>query len=358
MFGHGSLNIGSEAPSAKRPMQPLVKIPYVDLGGYTPLELLFLYRRSALALVEGAKRTFGAASRLAGAMAMPWADRASRRWLEKSGNPYLHEIEAMAEALDLPGVYALNVCFEWGCTSGVWRSEGNPFLRRVLDWPFPALGEHIVVAHQKGPAGDFFNVTWPGLSGTLQAAAPGRFAAAVNQAPMRRRGAGLAGDWALGRIAVGKNFALPPSHLLRLAFETAHDYAAAKTMLCATPLAVPAIFVLSGIHSGEGCVVERTEDAFALREMADGHVCATNHFESHLNEAGRGWRPRPIDSRGRLVCGRTLGPATDLSWFVPPIANVNSRLALTANAAKGALTVMGTAGVMPVTEVFHLPLPD
>jgi hypothetical protein len=337
-------------------MQSLVKIPYVDLGGYTPLELLYLYRRSALALVEGAKRTFGEASRLAGTVAMPWSDRASRRWLEKSANPYLREIAAMAQALGLPGVYTLNVCFEWGCTSGVWRSEGNPLLRRVLDWPFPALGEHIVVARQKGPAGDFFNVTWPGLSGILQAMAPGRFAAAINQAPMRRRGAGLAGDWALGRLAVGRNLALPPSHLLRHTFETAPDYTAAKAMLCTTPIAVPAIFVLSGVHSGEGCVIERTEEAFAVREMADGHVCATNHFESHLNQTGHGWRARPIDSHDRLVCARTLGPATDLSWFAPPIANVNSRLALTANAAKGSLAVIGTAGAEPVTEIFHLPV--
>ena len=339
-------------------MQPLVKIPYVDLGGYTPLELLFLHRRSAALLVEGAKRTFGEASLLASTLTMPWTDRASHRWLEKSDNPYLREIEAMAEALGLPGVYTLNLCFEWGCTSGAWRSDGTPFLRRVLDWPFPALGEHIVVAHQKGQAGAFFNVTWPGLSGILQAMAPGRFAAAINQAPMRRRGAGFVGDWALGRIAVARNTALPPSHLLRQAFETAPDYAAAKAMLCTTPLAVPAIFVLCGIGNGEGCVIERSEEAFAVREMADGHVCATNHFESHLNDAGQGWRARPIDSRGRLVCARTLGPATDLFWFTPPIANVNSRLALTANAANGTLMVMGTAGERPVTEIFRLPVPD
>ena len=338
-------------------MPTLVKIPYVDIRGYTSLELLFLYRRSALALVEGAKRTFGETSRLASTLAMPWADRASRRWLEKSENPYLHEIAAMAGTLGQPGVYTLNVCFEWGCTSGVWRSDGTPLLRRVLDWPFPRLGQHIVVAHQKGPAGDFFNATWPGLSGILQAMAPGRFAAAINQAPMRRRGAGIVGDWALGRVAVGRNFALPPSHLLRRVFEAAADFTAAKQMLCATPIAVPAIFTLAGTRSAEGCVIERTEDAFAVREMADGHVCATNHFESHLNQTGHGWRERPIDSRGRLVCARTLGPTADLSWFTPPIANVNSRLALAANAVKGSLMVMGTAGATPVSEVFHLPLP-
>jgi len=336
-------------------MQPLVKIPYVDIRGYTPLELLFLRRKSALRLVEAAKGTFGEATRLAFAPSMMLADRASRRWLEKSHNPYLVEIAAAAETLEVSGVYMLNVCFEWGCTSGVWRREDSSLLRRVLDWPIPSLGEYFVVAHQKGSAGDFFNVTWPGYSGVLQAVAPGRFAAAINQAPMRREGAGFAGDWLLGRIAAGRNLALPPAHLLRRTFETAADYAAAKTMLCETPIAVPAIFVLSGHTRDEGCVIERTENACALRDMANGHVCATNHFESHLNDTGRGWRARPIDSHGRLVCARTIGAADDFSWFSPPIANINSRLAMIADASGPSLSVMGVDAANPVTEIFRLP---
>jgi hypothetical protein len=43
------------------------------------------------------------------------------------------------------------------------------------------------VAHRYGPAGEFFDVTWPGAVGTLTAVAPGRFAAAINQAPLFRR---------------------------------------------------------------------------------------------------------------------------------------------------------------------------
>ena len=336
-------------------MQPFFKIPYVDIRGYTPLELLFLQRRSALLLVEAAKRTFGQTARTAFAPTMKLADRASRRWLERSLNPYLPEIAAAAETLGVSGVFLLNVCFEWGCTSGVWQWGDVALLRRVLDWPIPALGEHLVVAHQKGPAGDFFNVTWPGYSGVLQAVAPCRFAAAINQAPMRQRGAGLAGDWLLGRIAAGRNFALPPAHLLRRAFETAADYTAARAMLCETPIAVPAIFVLSGMDRFEGCIIERTEDACSVRNMANGHVCATNHFESHLNDTGHGWRARPIDSYGRFVCARTIGAAHDFSWFAPPIANVNSRLALMADARGPSLSVMGVAGTEPVTEIFRLP---
>src|SRR6202012_2110269 len=144
--------------------------------------------------------------------------------------------------------------------------------------PFPKLGENVVVAKQHAKAGVFFNMTWSGFNGVLQAMAPDRFAAAINQAPMRRRGAGYAGDWLQARIAVSKSAALPPAHLLRRVFETAPDYAAAQDMLCRTPIAVPAIFILSGVAAGEGCVIERTESAFPLRTMERGRVCAGNHF--------------------------------------------------------------------------------
>ena len=106
-------------------MQPLqrtlAKIPLVDLRGHTPLELLFLFRRQAFILAEGALASLGAARLLAIA-----ADRASHRWLEKAQNPYLTEITLIAEALNVPGAYLLNTCLEWGCTSGGWQSEDGP----------------------------------------------------------------------------------------------------------------------------------------------------------------------------------------------------------------------------------------
>jgi hypothetical protein len=337
-------------------MPSLARIPYVDLRGYTSLELLFLYRRQARALMEAAAGTFGGTSRAASRLLLPHFDRASRRWLEKSNDPYIGEITLIAEALRIPGVFALNICLEWGCTGGVWSAADGPVLRRVLDWPFPSLGELVVVAHQSGRAGDYHNVTWPGFAGILQASAPGRFAAAINQAPMRRLGKGLGGDWLLGRMAVKRRLALPPAHLLRRVFETARDYAAAKTMLCMTPVAVPAIFILSGVKPGQGCVIERTEDAYSERDISDGRVCAANHFEAPPDDGGKGWRDRPIDSHGRFAQAMTLDrKATGFSWFTPPIANINSRLAVTANVGAGTLAVLGTAGPTPVTEVFQLP---
>jgi hypothetical protein len=254
-------------------------------------------------------------------------------------------------------VHFLNVCFEWGCTSGVWEDGDGPTLRRVLDWPFPNLGTHMVVARQSGPAGEFYNMTWPGLSGSFQGLAPGRFAAAINQAPMRRHRAGYAGDWLHNRIAVKAARGMPPAHLLRQVLESAPDYAAAKKQLSETLLAVPAIFILSGTRRGEGCIIERTEDDAAIRPLAEGSVCVANHFETRLAGNGHGWRPRPIDSLGRVAAARALAATDcedDFAWYQPPIANAHSRLAFNANAATGKLVLMGTDGTKPATQVFRL----
>jgi hypothetical protein len=332
-------------------MQPLAKIPLVDLRGHTPLELLFLYRRQANILLDGVMSLIGEGP---GRVVAKATDALSRRWLQKTNNPYLPEITLIANALHRPGVYALNTCLEWGCTSGAWVGPEGPFLRRVLDWPFPRLGEFPVVAHYAGRTGAFFDVTWPGFCGVLQGMAPGRFAASVNQAPRRKHVGGFVGAWVAGRFKTNARLALPPAHLLRRVFDTAADYTSARQMLTMTPLAVPAIFTLTGTRANEACVIERTEDAYAVRELTAGRVCAANHFLSSLDDTELGWKARPIDSAGRLAQAMTLANEEGLSWFHPPIANVNSRLVLAANAATGTLTVMGTHGAAPVTEIFEL----
>lgn len=337
-------------------MNPLVNIPLVDIRGGSPVDLVRQFPSSAAALARSASNTFGLVSRIASRLIFPVGDRVSLAWLAETSNPYREEIRTLVSLLGIRGTAMLNLCFEWGCTSGVWETRDGPVMRRVLDWPFPALGEHIIVAHQTGPAGDFFNITWPGLSGSFHAVGFGRFAAAINQAPMRRHGRGYAGDWARNRMTVRRGGGLPPAHLLRNVFETARDYSEAKRLLSTTPVAVPAIFILAGPGSGDGCVIERTETACAVRELKSDRVCATNHFASHLNSTGR-WSARPIDSQGRLACAHAQeGGAGDLSWFVPPIANINSRLVFTANVASGEMALLGTMGPTPVTELFTLPL--
>jgi hypothetical protein len=139
-------------------------------------------------------------------------------------------------------------------------------------------------------------------------------------------------------------------------FEIAPDYATAKELLVKTEIAVPAIFVLSGVNENEGCVIERTEDAARVREMESGRVCATNHFETPPEGTKEDWRSRPIDSAGKFAHACTLtGDGGNFYWFTPPIANANSRVAFAARPRVGRLSLVGTIGVRPVTEIFRLP---
>jgi hypothetical protein len=337
-------------------MTELVEIPLVDIRGGTSLDLVKRFPQQARAIAQAATNTYGFVSRAAGAVALPLGDRASRNWMMRSDNPYLAEIDALADVLGIRGVHFLNLCFEWGCTGGVWRGETGPVMRRVLDWPFPDLGASMMVALQSGPAGEFYNITWPGLSGSFQGFAPGRFAAAINQAPMRMHKRGYAGDWLKNRIVARDETGMPPAHLLRRVFEITADYAAAKTMLSETTLAVPALFLVSGSRDGEGCVIERTEREAIIRPLEGHVVCVANHFETRIGRAAAGWRARPIDSAGRAAAARALRDADDdFAWFAPPIANVNSRLAFQADVAAGTLSLIGTDGARPVTKVFRLP---
>ena len=225
----------------KRLAQDRPTIPLVELGAGGPLRLLERELPRAHALLALARRRHGRPLLRLG-------DKVSRAWLARTDNPYRHEILAVSEILGAPGAIMLNLSFEWGCTSGAApdpSGAGNRLLR-VLDWPVDGLGRHVVVARNDAPAGVYFDVTWPGAVGVLTAMAPGRFAAAINQAPMIRHGLTFAGDWAKNRIAVWHSRALPPAHLLRQVFCNAADYSAAREMLADTPIALPALFVLSG----------------------------------------------------------------------------------------------------------------
>ncbi len=331
-------------------------IPLVDLRDASPLHLVERYPEKAAALLRASRDAFGLASRIACVAALPLGDAVARRWLEKAENPYLAEIAAIAGRLNLRGVYALNLAYEWGCTSAAYRRENGVILTRVLDWPFPALGENMAVARQRGHGGEFYNVTWPGVSGVFNAMMPGGFAAALNQAPMRRHRGNIVTDWVRNRLRVYRKSALPPAHLLRQAFERAATYEEAVEMLCNTPICLPVIYVVSGARTDEACVIERLEDRHALRSIGQSaSICAANHFESDLNGIGYGWMPRAIDSHGRArKAAGYKGDEEAFDWFTHPVANHLSRLALVMDAGAGSLQLIGTKGQARSTEIFTL----
>ena len=202
------------------------EFPVHDVGADFALATLEREEARAIALIEGATRHVPR-------MALVSLDAISRRWLAKQDSAHLAEIDAVARRLALPGAYFLSVNYEWGCTCRVAPAPDRMSARlvRVLDWRTPGLGRHVIAARVAGAAGPFVTLTWPGYTGVLQAMAPGRFAAALNQAPMRKPLGRFYLDWAVNRARVWRMPHLTPAHLLREVFESARTFAEAKRML-------------------------------------------------------------------------------------------------------------------------------
>lgn len=322
----------------------VIDIPLIELGTAGPVELFRREQARARALVAAGRHSYGA-------LPFALADRLSRRWLARSDHPYRGEIDAIAAALGGPGAHLLNLSFEWGCTSGALPDgDGVPRLLRVLDWPLDGLGRHVVVARRSVAAGTLIDVTWPGATGIVTALAPGRFAAAMNQAPREPRGLGFVGDWLVNRVALLRSAALPPAHLLRQVCENAPDFATARRLLAETPVAIGAIFILAGTRPGESCVIERRPAAARIHD-GEGAAAANAWLAD-------GWAgvPRGADNPGRRRALLAVnGEANQgFGWLVPPMLNPRTRLAVRASAATGTLAVLGIENEKPATSVFSL----
>ena len=324
----------------------LIPIPLIDLGKRGPMGLLDAASGRAGALRQVGEDHY---TRLG----LRLGDAIGRAWLERSANPYRQEIMALAARLGGPGGVALNLSYEFACTglAGPDPDGRGARLLRVLDWRLPGLGRHVVVARQNGGAGDYYNVTWPGAAAVLTAMAPGRFCAASHQAPMRRHGLTLPGDWLRNRVLFWRSRDLPPSHLLRRVFDECADYCAARQRLTETPLALPAIFILTGMAPGESCVIERLEDRAAVHE---GPASWANAWQT--GEFGSNWRSRGRDNPGRCagLHGLLERRSEDFGWLQPPVLNPDTRLAVRMNAGTSELSLVGIEGERPATLEFSL----
>ncbi len=295
---------------------------------------------------------------------VPTLDEIAKRWLTRSNSPYVPEIAQIAASLGFPGVWFLNGSYNWGCTALAREEDGAPWLARTLDWPFVGLGRRVEVARMQGPAGEFFNLTWPGYAGALTAMAPGRFAACVNQAPLRRRTrhpwlrlydfvANALSTWGIRHI--------PPDQLLRKAFETCGSYADARRMLETEPVARPVIYILAGCAPGERCVIERTEESFVTHE---GDTCAANDWivrrpeweariiAAHLLKSSAEEAALRSQARREALAaypGRLSQP--DFDWVTRPVLNPYTRIVSSMCPARGILRVAGyevvAAGALP-----------
>ena len=337
------------------------KIPFLDIREDGPVGHARRSRGTMLALREAC---FSVIPRPLRPLAGP-LDRISRAWLLRCPSPYVEEIAQIAAIAGHPGVWFVNSSYEWGCTTRIDVSP-VPTLRRTLDWPFPGLGRHVEIALQRGPAGAYVNVTWPGAVGVLTAVALGRFGAAINQAPLYRRTestALLPADFLLNGYETWRHVERwPAAHLLRFVFDHCETYDEAVTLLTETPIARPTLFSIVGSQLGQGCLIERTETEAIIHQ---GYCSVANDWQPRSSPRSGHWIPRgrymsempASDVRCAAFDGH--GCKAPLDWVTQPILNKLTRLGVELSPATGEIRAVGFEQVpdqenaVPVTDMFE-----
>lgn len=328
-------------------MSDLIDIPIAETGPDFALATLDLH-------LDRAHHLLDLATQRVPEPVLRQLDRVSRAWLVRWENAHLPEIDAVAQKLDRPGSYFFSVNYEWGCTCRVAPGPDGKTARlaRVLDWRTAGLGRNILAAKVAGPTGPFTTLTWPGYTGVLSASAPGRFSAALNQAPMRKSSGYFVLDWAANRRRVWNMPHPTPSHLLRHVFETAPDFETAQRTLTNTAISTPAIFLLAGLTPDETVIIERREnEAHVLK----GPGVAANHWQAPTWKG----RPRGQDSAGRSAQMHRVAIdfKPDFAWAKAPILNDRTRLIMIADAAEGRVMAQGFEASRPATNVLDLGEP-
>lgn len=307
----------------------MIPIPFLDLREGGPVAHATARSHAAAALRDACLGRLAPVSNVC----LSPLDRLASNWLRRSASKYRTELEHIAQILGA-GAVTLNMAYLFACTTQAYSGpDGLPRIRRTLDWPFQGLGQAVEMAWQSGPAGDFYNATWPGAVGVLTAMAPGRFCAVINQAPMKRRTRGRLGlvyDAALNlREALAGDGGWPPDHLLRYAFETCETFEEAVSLIASAPLARPTLFTLAGVRPGEMALIERREnDARIYR----GPAIVANDWR----EPEPGWQARmsEANNKARLAAMRGVAPdAPVFSWVAEPVLNRLTRLAVEMSSA-------------------------
>lgn len=330
---------------------PIPEIPIVDIRDGGPLRHVRDGNARARALRDDCVGWFPPATR----PFIPTLDGLARRWLRCSASPYVAEVEAIAATLGCSGVWLLNASYQCCCTALARDEGGHPWLARTLDWPFAGLGRSLEIARMSGAAGEFYNASWPGYVGALTAMAPGRFAAALNQAPLWRR---TQHPWLRPADVVANAMNtwwsirhIPPDQLLRHVFESCENYTDAKQVLKTIPIARPAIFTLVGCRPGERCVIERTENAAECREeqtsAANDWLNSRPGWEARvggdlmLTCSFSGAAENSRERRRAIAEWRGSFAADSFGWIAPPILNPYTRLAIEMCPATGMMRALG-----------------
>ena len=150
-----------------------------------------------------------------------------------------------------------------GCTAFAVNTSNGPIHARNMDWfsDSNCLSEFTTITSFKSDR-SFQSVGWPGFAGVFSGIAPGRFTVTMNAALSNEPQ--IPGD----SIAI----------LIRDALETCADFASAVEFLSTTTITSDCLLLLTGPHSDEMVVIERTPTNHAYRHAKDGQLILTNDF--------------------------------------------------------------------------------
>jgi hypothetical protein len=319
---------------------------------------------------ERANRTLEIATRGVPKPLLSAGDGLAHLWLKATDNPWRGLIRSLADTLDYPGVALMNLCYEWGCTTAAGQLRGRPAMARTVDWPFVGLGSLVVVVIEPTRYGPVAFITWPGFVGAVTAFAPGRFAIAVNKAPLPVISRSLQLDRTAAAIHAFAGGGLPITHLVRqVALEAPDFMTVVQELVRPRRVTAPGLVVACGVRPEEAVVIERFRSHAKIHRSEHGSLCVANDW---LSPGPKGWPPsagatpeqRVEDCRRRVRSLSAYFPTDpgDFSWVAPPVLNNNTRAALFCSPAEERLVVQGydlfgqgpAAPVTAVLDVAHI----
>ncbi len=191
-----------------------------------------------------------------------------------AGGRYLGEINAWADGLGVTSEELLvhNLSYELshaidrlpkiGCTAGVRWVTGIGLVHvRSMDWPVRQIGPATRLFRFKDGRREFVSVGILGHAGVLSGMVPGQYSVTLNWAPAPR----------LPRFEWG------PAFLLREVLESCDSYEEAVAALSDAELSTSVFYLVAGTRRGQACVIERTQDQSAVREMKGDVLVQANH---------------------------------------------------------------------------------
>ncbi|NTG05518.1 hypothetical protein [Rhizobium rhizogenes] len=321
---------------------PILEDSPEDLPANTPH-----FMANAQAILREAQSSFGVALRP--------LDYLARLWLRRNASPYLPELDALAAKFRLPGVYLLNLSYEWACTVSIFAEpDGSVRMLRAFDWGLKSLSSGLTAFRRSRGRFPYLALSWPLFVGEATIVAPGRFAIALNWAPPPPRG--IFGQSVPDRLAAASDrlsFLVqnntPASHLLRDIAENVATAREAIQRIADERTCKPSIFCVAGLSLDDSAVIEKNG---SKTEIFPAPISAGNHW---INITAKTNDPASSLARTAAIFSKSA-PESIENWCTFPVLNERTRFAADIRLNSGIVDVVAVSGSRFVSNITRFEL--